>query len=85
MTQRLKEKAHMFLTTKTSVFRDGFRTACVAGSFIGDAGERGLEAKEWKCEQKLREEFYPILPMTSTQARAPISPDHRSLTSVLED
>ena len=36
----------MLLTTKTRVFGGGFRTDCVAGSFIGDAGERGLEAKE---------------------------------------
>ena len=74
MTQRLKEKAQMFLTTKTSVFRDGFRTAYVAGSFIEDTGERGLVAKEWKREQKLGEEFCPILPVTSTHARAPPYP-----------
>ena len=36
----------MLLTTKTLVFGDGFRTDCVAGSFIGDAEERVLEAKE---------------------------------------
>ena len=46
MTQRLKEKKAYKLLTKTRVFRGAFRTACVAGSFIGDAGECGLEAKE---------------------------------------
>ena len=36
----------MLLTTKTRVFGDGFRTACVADSFIGDAVERALVAKQ---------------------------------------
>ena len=36
----------MLLTIKTRVFGDGFRTDCVAGSFIEDTGERGLVAKE---------------------------------------
>ena len=60
LTQRLKKKACMLLTTKTRVFRIDFRTACVFGSFIEDAGERGLVAKEWKWEPKLGEEFPPF-------------------------
>ena len=39
----------MLLTTKTHVFGDGFRTACVAGSFIEDAGERGLGPFQTSC------------------------------------
>ena len=54
------ESTHV-INHQNKSFQWWFRTACVAGRFIGDAGGRGLETKEWKCEQKLGKEFGPIL------------------------